>query len=59
MYPSFLLFLKICLLKRERDLERERASVQGGAEGEKQNPLSAEPDTGLDLTTLRSGPERK
>ena len=49
-------------------LEKKRSHEQGGGCGEGEDekrespadsPLSAEPEAGLNLTTLRSGPEPK
>ena len=52
-------FKALCIHLREREREREReGATGGGAEGERESQadslLSAEPDAGLDPTTLRS-----
>ena len=62
-FKDFIYFF-VCLFiwKRERERETERAQALGGeGEGEnlKETTLSAEPDVGLNLMTLRSWLEPK
>ena len=54
---TFFFFLKKDLFQRER--EREHGGRGRGRENLNQTLLSAEPDSGLDPMTLRSGPELK
>jgi len=57
MNPPFFFFKDSLIYLRERENARVRMSG-GGAEGERESQAgsmpSAEPDTGLDLTKLRS-----
>jgi len=54
-------FKDVFISEREHELEGQRQGEKGERERETQADavLSAEPDAGLDLTTLRSGPEPK
>lgn len=53
------LLKKIYLLERERGGVRRRGQRERETKSLADSPLSTEPHTGLDPTTLRSGPEPK
>ena len=65
LFRSFAYFFKKTYLFEREKGERERARKEGEGRREREresqadSPLNMEPDTGLDLTTLRSGPELK
>ena len=60
LYILFFFFFKTYLFILERQTERAHMQARGGAEGDGEResqvdlPLSAEPNAGIDLITLRS-----